>query len=350
VPLYADGVTEDVAPRSRPRPGGSRVTVEHLRSLAIAAVAATVIGAAGFTILEGWSLEDSLYQTVMTITTVGYREVHDLDTASRVWAMIVMVTGVAIIFGSVAVVAEYVIDEVGSGRREVGRMRKVVDETRDHFILCGYGRVGSTVARELVHAGHRVVVIDTNDTSRAQAQADGHLVVDGDATDDHTLLAAGVRRARGLVATVDSDAQNVFVVLSARALNPDLFIVGRASYESTLAKLAAAGADRMVSPYTLAGRRIAELAVRPRVTDYIDAALSHGEQAFSLEEIEVAAGGWLEGRSIGDLRRDGIATLAVFHGPQRGDTNPADDRPLVAGESIIVSGSFEALRDLRLKA
>jgi voltage-gated potassium channel len=313
-------------------------------------VIATVVGTAGFVVLEGWSVDDSLFQTVMTVTTVGYREVHELDTAGRIWSMVVMVAGVAIIFGSVGVVAEYVIDEVGSGRREARSMQREVDATRDHFILCGYGRVGSTVARELVHAGHRVVVIDTNDASRMQAQADGHLAVDGDATDDHTLLAAGVRRAQGLVATVDSDAQNVFVVLSARALNPDLFIVGRASYESTQAKLTAAGADRVVSPYTLAGRRIAELAIRPRVTDYIDAALSHGEQAFSLEEIEVAAGGWLEGRSIGDLRREGVSTLAVFHGPQRGDTNPADDRPLVAGESIIVSGSSEALRDLRQKS
>jgi len=313
-------------------------------------VVATIIGSAGFVVLEDWTLGDALYQTVMTLTTVGYREVGELDSVGRLWAMIVMVAGVGIIFGSIGVVAEYVVDEVGSGRREARTMQRSVDETRDHFILCGYGRVGSTVARELVHSGQRVVVIDTNDESRGQAEADGHLVVEGDATDDATLEAAGVTRARGLVATVDSDAQNVFVVLSARALNPGLFIVGRASYESTAAKLTAAGADRVVSPYTLAGRRIAEFAIRPRVADYIDAALSHGELAFSIEEVEVAPGSWLDERTIGDLRRDGIFTLAVFHGPQRGDTNPPDDRPLAAGESIIVSGSTEALIDLRSRA
>ncbi len=349
-PLYAGEMLERASRGPSQRTRTVRVTGRHLRVLGVAAVAATIIGTAGFVILERWTLGDALYQTVMTLTTVGYKEVQDLDDVGRVWAMIVMVAGVAIIFGSIGVVAEYVVDEVGSGRREARAMQKSVDETQGHFILCGYGRVGSTVARELIHSGQRVVVIDTNEASRSLAQAAGHLTVEGDATDDATLQAAGVTRARGLIATVDSDAQNVFVVLSARALNPALFIVGRASYDGTAAKLTAAGADRVVSPYTLAGRRMAEFAIRPRVADYIDAALSHGELAFSLEEVEVAAGGWLDGRTIGDLRRAGIFTLAVFHGQQRGDANPVDDRALAAGESIIVSGSTEALTDLRAKA
>ena len=336
--------------RPSPRVRTSRVTGVHLRALGLAAIVATVIGTAGFVILEGWSLDDALYQTVMTLTTVGYREVDDLDSVGRLWAMVVMVAGVAIIFGSIGVVAEYVVDEVGSGRREARAMQKNVDETRDHFILCGYGRVGSTVARELVHSGQRVVVIDTNEASRNQAQADGHLFVEGDATDDATLRAAGVTRARGLVATVDSDAQNVFVVLSARALNPSLFIVGRANFESTQAKLTAAGANRVVSPYSLAGRRMAELAIRPRVTDLIDAALSHGEMSFSMEELEIADGSWLDGRTVGDLRGSGAATLAIFHGEQRGDANPPDDRRLVAGESIVVSGAADVLAEMRRRA
>jgi voltage-gated potassium channel len=339
-----------VASQPRPDRSGARVTRSHLRTLAVAIAAAITIGSAGFALLPGWSIEDAVFQTVMTLTTVGYREVHELDTIGRLWAMIVMLAGVAIIFGSVAILAEYLISEVASGRREARAMERAVDETRDHFILCGYGRVGSTVARELVHAGQRVVVIDTNDTSRAQAQADGHLAVEGDATDDDTLRAAGVTRARGLVATVDSDAQNVFVVLSARNLNPGLFIVGRANFESTRAKLTAAGANRVVSPYSLAGRRMAELAIRPRVTDLIDAALSHGEMSFSMEELEVAAGSWLDGRAVGELRERGVATLAIFLGQQRGDANPPDERRLVAGESIVVSGSADQLRDLRQKA
>jgi voltage-gated potassium channel len=312
-----------------------------------AVVAIIVIGSVGYALLPGWSMEDAVYQTVMTLTTVGYREVHELDTVGRLWSIFVMLSGVGIIFGSVAIIAEYLIGEVASGRREARAMQRMVDETRDHFILCGYGRVGSTVARELEHGGYRVVVIDTNDASRAQAQEDGHLIVEGDATQDDTLRAAGVTRAHGLVTTVDDDAQNVFVVLSARALNPGLFIVGRASYESTQAKLTAAGADRVVSPYTLAGRRMAELAIRPRVTALLDAALSHGEMSFSLEELEIVAGSWLDGRSVGELRSGGISTLAIFRGELRGDANPSDDRRLAPGESIVVSGSVDQLRDLR---
>jgi voltage-gated potassium channel len=327
--------------------GGGRVTRRHIRNLGLAVVAAVVVGSVGFALLPGWTIGDAVYQTVMTITTVGYREVHELDGAGRAWAMIVMVAGIGIIFSAIAIATEFVVGEIASGRREARAMQRWVDETKDHFILCGYGRVGSTVARELAHAGQPVVVIDTNETSRANAQADGLLVVEGDATADETLEAAGIRRARGLIATVDTDAQNVFVVLSARTLNPALFIVGRANLESTATKLTAAGANRVVSPYNLAGRRMAELAVRPRVADYIDAALSHGEMAFSMEELEVGGGSWLDGRTVGEIRGSGIATLAIFQGEQRGEVNPPDDRPLASGESIVVSGPADTLVDLR---
>ena len=136
-------------------------------------------------------------------------------------------------------------------------MTRQVDELRGHFVVCGYGRVGSTVAHELVHDGESFVVIDVNPESLGRARDDGYLVVEGDATDDATLRAGGITRAKGLVATIDSDAQNVYVILSARALNPGLFVVGRASTPSAEEKLARAGADRVVSPYTMAGRRLA---------------------------------------------------------------------------------------------
>ena len=176
---------------------------------------------------------------------------------------------------------------------------------RDHYILCGYGRVGSTVARELLHGGQRVVVIDVEQASLDRARHDGHLVVEGDATEDATLRLAGIQYARGLITTIDSDALNVYVTLSARALNPWIFLVGRANAAGSEAKVLQAGADRVVSPYTMAGRRIAELALRPRVADFIDAALSHGQLAFSMEELEVRPSGPIEGRTVADLRRRG---------------------------------------------
>ncbi len=307
-------------------------------------LATVAIGTLGYVVLFGWSLSDGVYMTVITMTTVGFREVNVLTEAGRVWTMIVAVAGVGIIFGFVSLVSEGIVSEVTSGRREARRMQEQVDAMRGHFIVCGYGRVGSTVARELAHAGHRPVVIDVNARSLGQARVDGHLVVEGDATDDTTLLAAGVGEARCLITTIDSDANNVYVTLSARALNPGLFIVARANLEGSDAKLAQAGADRVVSPYTRAGRQIADLAIRPRVADFIDAALSHGELAFSMEERAVVDGGPLDGRTVGELRDEGVFALAIVRGERDYVANPSADHRLASGETLIASGSVHALR------
>ena len=229
-------------------------------------------------------------------------------------------------------------------------MHDAVARLHEHFILCGYGRVGSTVAREFEHSGLPFVVIDINPASIDRARTDGALVVEGDATRDATLIAAGVERARGLVTTIDSDANNVFVTLSARALNPRLLIVARANEEGSEPKLLQAGASRVVSPYLRAGRQIAELATRPRVADFIDAALSHGQLAFSMEEIEVAPQGPLDGRTVGALREEGIFALALVRGERDYEANPPADRRLEPGESLIASGTAETLQALRARA
>jgi voltage-gated potassium channel len=337
---------------SAPRPTAllDAVLSHRVRLWLLAVSAVLLVGTLGYLLFEGWSLLDSLYMTVITLTTVGFKEVNELDGGGRVWTMILAVAGVVIIFGTIGIAAETALSEVASGRREARRMRERVDGLSDHYIVCGYGRVGATTARELVHGGHRLVVIDVNPESLASADADGHAIVEGDATNDATLLAAGVKRARGLITTIDSDANNVYVTLSARNLNHGLFIVARANAEGSEAKLLQAGADRAVSPYTRAGRQIAELAIRPRVADFIDAALSHGQLAFSMEELEVAAGGPLDGRTVGQLRDEGIFTLALVTGPRTYEANPPSDRLVRAGESLVVSGSADTLRALRERA
>lgn len=322
----------------------------HVRLWLVAVVTVVAIGTLGYIVLLGWSPSDALYMTVISMTTVGFHEVRPLDDLGRAWTMIVAVAGVAVIFGSVGIVAERLVSEATSGRREARRMREAVEALQGHYIVCGYGRVGSTAARELVHAGQRLVIIDINPASLETARADGHLVVEGDATEDATLVAAGLLRARGLITTIDSDANNVYVTLSARSLNPSLFIVARANLEGSDAKLLQAGANRVVSPYTRAGRRIAELATRPRVADFIDLALSHGELSFSMEDVVVSAGGPLDGRTIGELRDQGIFALAIVRGEREYVANPPADRRLVAGESLIVSGSAETLRTLGQRA
>jgi voltage-gated potassium channel len=323
----------------------------HIRAWVITVLTVTLVGTLGYVVLFSWSISDALYMTVITLTTVGFHEVRDLaGFPDRLWTMILAVSGVGIIFGTIGIVAETIISEAASGRREARRMREAVDALRDHYIVCGYGRVGSTVARELAHAGERLVVIDINPDSLERAMRDGHHVVEGDATDDQTLRAAGVLVARGLVTTIDSDANNVYVTLSARAINERLFIVARANMQGSEAKLAHAGANRIVSPYTMAGRRIAELASRPRVADFIDAALSHGNLSFSLEEVEVDAASPLVGVTVGALRADGVVTLAILQRDGAYEPNPPEARALRDGESVIASGSTEALSAFRARA
>jgi voltage-gated potassium channel len=323
----------------------------HVRIWVLAVISVAILGTVGYVVLFGWPATDAMYMTVITLTTVGFREVQELDTfPEQLWTMLLAVSGVAIIFGSIGIVAEAIISDAASGRREAKRMQESVDGLRDHYIVCGYGRVGSTVTRELAHTGERLVVIDILPTSLERAAADGHLVVQGDATDDATLRTAGIDRARGLVTTIDSDANNVYVTLSARAINAGLFIVARANSTGSEAKLTQAGANRVVSPYTMAGRRIAELAVRPRVVDYIDAALSHGNLSFSLEELEIDGDSPLRGVTVGQLRSQGVVTLAILQHDGAYEANPPEAREIGEGESLIASGSTDALSGLRARA
>ena len=334
-------------------PVRSRFRRRHVAVWAAFVLGAVIVGTIGYIVLLGWSPMDAWYMTMITLTTVGFREVGPLGTIGQVWTSLLAVAGVAIIFGTVGIAAEYIVEEVTSGRREVGRMQERIDALSGHFVLCGYGRVGATVAGELVEAGESVVVVDLVQESLARARADGHMVVLGDATTDAILRQAGVERAQGLVTAIDTDALNVYVILSARQLNPRMTIIGRANTLEAEEKLVRAGADRIVSPYSRAGHRMAELAVRPGVVDYLDAALSHREAAFGLESVPVAAGRGLEGRSVGEVRADGIVVLAIARADgarARYEFNPSDDRVLATGESVIASGDADALGRLRSRA
>ncbi len=326
-----------------PRAAGSARTARPVLGWVLAVCGLALVGAFGYMILEGWSFLDSLYMAVTTITTVGFREVHELDLPGRMWTMLMALSAIGVIFGTVGVVAENVMADVASGRRKAKRMKRMIDKLSGHFVVCGYGRVGSMVARELVGDGHTVVVIDVREDSLQRAEDNGYLVVHGDGATEEVLRAAGVERAKGLVSAIDSDAQNVYVTLTARSLNPGLFIVGRAGAENVISKLIQAGADRAVSPYTMAGRRIANLALRPGVIEFIDAALTRGDLAFSMEEVAAHEGGPLAGQTIGALRQRGILTLAVLHAPGDYEPNPPDERLVVAGEHLIVSGASDVL-------
>jgi voltage-gated potassium channel len=312
----------------------------------LAVCALALVGALGYVLIEGWSFPDALYMAVTTMTTVGFREVHEMGWGGRAWTMLMALSAIGLIFGTVGVVAENVMADVASGRRKAKRMTRSIDQLTGHFVVCGYGRVGAMVAHELVEDGNSVVVIDVKEDSLQRAENDGYLVIHGDGATEEVLRAAGVQRAKGLVSAIDSDAQNVYVTLTARSLNPDLFIVGRAGAENVISKLIQAGADRAVSPYTMAGRRIVNLALRPGVIEFIDAALTPGGMAFTMEEVEAVADGHLAGQTIGQLRQLGILTLAILHAPGDYEPNPPDERAVAPGEHLIVSGASDVLDSL----
>jgi voltage-gated potassium channel len=308
-----------------------------------AIVAVVVVGTVGFALIEGWGLLDSLYMTVTTIFTVGFGEVHPLSRAGSIFTMLLIFGGVGTILYGIGTMVEFVIGGQLSGafRRRV--VKRQVDKLAGHYVICGYGRVGESVARHFAAHGAKFVIVDNDPGSLGRAEADGFLVVQGDATADEVLDAAGIARAKGLVAAVGSDAGNIFVTLSARVLNPELLIVARASSEDTLSKLERAGADHVVSPYGIGGKRMATLMLKPLVSDYLEVVTGGGELQFRVEELELNAQCCVVGQSIQDLevrKRTGATILAVRHA-RTGvfDTNPSPESHLAPGDTIVAIGT-----------
>ncbi|MBC7293771.1 MAG: potassium channel protein, partial [Thermoleophilia bacterium] len=310
----------------------------------LAAIAAVlIVGTVGYMLIEGWSLLDSLYMTVTTIFTVGFGEVHPLSQAGTVFTVLLIFGGVGTILYGIGRMVEFVIGGQLTGvfRRRV--VKRQVDKLEGHYIVCGFGRVGEAVARQFVDHGAKFVVIDNDPESLARAEEAGFLVVRGDAADDEVLLSAGIERAKGLVAAVGSDAGNIFVTLSARVLNPELLIVARASSDETVSKLERAGADHVVSPYGISGKRMATLMLKPLVSDYLEVVTGGGELEFRVEEFELTPQCCAVGQTIEELgirRRTGATILAVRH-LRTGvfDTNPSPDSRLSPGDKIIAIGT-----------
>jgi len=327
-----------------------RLALRRIESALLALGVITVAGVLGYMVFEGWSFTDALYMTVITLTTVGYREVRTLDTTGQLWTMLLLVTGVGTLFYAAVSSVELVVEGTIRGYFGRRRMQTAIGKLSDHYIVCGYGRVGRQVVAEFARDGVPFVVVDQNPEIVEECVAEGYLALLGEASDDGRLEEAGVRQAKGLVAAVDSDADNVFVVLSARKLNPRLNIVARASSDESAAKLEMAGANRTLSPYAVGGRRLASLATQPLIVDFLDI-VTRGEEGieFRLEEFGVPEDSFIAGHTIGELRigeKTGAMILATRNKEGNFDTTPSASDRVRAGDTLIVLGTREQISRL----
>ena len=304
-------------------------------------------GTAGFRVIEGYSVFDAFYMTLITVTTVGYQEVHPLSPAGRVFNSALILFGVSVVFFAVGTMTQTIIEMELHDRFGKRRKRKAIGKMHDHFIICGYGRVGRNAAAELQKTGAQFVVIDRNEQRVARASEGGMTALMADATRDETLREAGIERARGFVAALATDADNVFVILSARNLNLALTIVTRASEEEAEAKLRRAGADIVFSPYSMAGQKLSQSLVRPHVVQFLDFAAESMGLDVMIEQFPVDEKAGVVGRTLGELKtigEAGVMVLAVRRRDGRMVFNPPADTRIAAGDFLIAMGEQAHLR------
>jgi voltage-gated potassium channel len=309
-------------------------------------------GTAGFHFIEGWSWFDGFYMVVTTLTTIGYQELHPLSQAGRVFNVFVILAGVSLALLGVAALSQALLEfELQSffGRR---RMEREIGRLDGHYVICGMGRVGRSVARELARKPAPFVMIENAEGKRLRYGSENWLVLAGDATQEQTLLAAQIQRARGLIAATTTDATNLYIVLTARGLNPQLKIVARASEEGAEKHLLTAGADSVVSPYSFAGQRIAQSLLRPHVVSFLDTATTHLGMDLEIGEIQVTGRSVFAGKTIESsrIRQDrGVIILAIKR--QEGMRfNPAPDERIQPDDFLIAMGEPSQLRQLEQSA
>jgi voltage-gated potassium channel len=307
-----------------------------------------VLGSLGYVIIEGWSFFDALYMTVTTLTTVGYGEIHPLDHAGRVYTIVLILTGVGVMLYIVGGLARVVVEgeiQEAFGKRKI---RRHVKKLKDHYIICGFGRLGGIIARELSQARIPVVVVESNQELVAKLEAQGYNFVAGDATREEILLEAGIERAKGLVAVLHSDAGNVYITLTGRSLNPKLYIVARGEETGSHQKLLRAGADKVESPYEMGGRKMAHTILRPTVVTFMELAMQEGVE-WSMEEIAVSETSPLVGVPLIDagIRKDlDLIVVAIKRADGASLFNPTPQTTLQGGDTLIVVGMRHNLEKL----
>lgn len=308
-------------------------------------------GTIGYIVLEGWSFIDALYMTVITLGTVGYGEVQRLSPAGRIFTMFLILAGVGFVFYLAASVIQLMVE--GRIREILGRrkLEKKIRGQKDHYIVCGYGRVGSSICEALRSKPIDIVVIERDPAGVAKLNERNILHVVGEATDEENLIRANVQKARGLIAALKTDSDNVYVTLSARQLNPDLFIMARAGEERSEKKLMAAGANKVVCPYRMGAHRMAQTILRPTVTDFLELTLTETTRDIQMEEMPVNPTSKLINVALQDsgIRKElDLIIVAVKKAPGDMFFNPSSQTRLEAGDTVIAIGEKQNLERLEI--
>ncbi|MFH1117606.1 MAG: potassium channel protein [Pseudomonadota bacterium] len=310
-------------------------------------------GTLGYGTLEGWSWFDALYMTIITITSIGFGEVHELSQAGRAFTILVIIVGFGVVAYSAVTVSRLLIE--GEVEKILSRRQsmKQIEKIRNHYIVCGFGRMGSFVCRELHARGIPFVVIDREPEMQERIMQAGYFLSPGDATEEDVLIAANIATARGLVSVLDSDAANVYTVLSARELKPGLDIVARAGEESAKKKLLRAGANRVISPYQFGGFRIVMGILKPTVMSFLEVAMDHKELNIDLEEVLLSESSDYCGKTLVEsgIRKDfNVVIVAVKKGDGRMEFNPGPETVMHGNDTLILMGEKKNMEALEKRA
>lgn len=308
-----------------------------------------IIGTAGYALIEGMSLVNSLYMAVITISTVGFGEINPLGPAGRLFTIGMIGAGAGLVAFTLSGAAEFVLSGEWQKYLEERRRQHMVEQLSDHTIICGYGRIGRHVADELHAQGLPFVVLDLDPVRVERVRHRGYLALQGNAANEETLLSVGVDRAGSLVSTANTDAENVFIVLTARSMRPDMVIVARANFDESEDKLLRAGATRVILPYRICGRRMAALISRPGVADFLDEVMHASGLELLIDQVMLVAGSPIAGETLGsaNLRsRLGVTVLAVGRPGERVDISPGVQTVLAPGSMLIALGTRDQLQAL----
>jgi voltage-gated potassium channel len=307
------------------------------------------LGTLGYMSIEHWRFLDAFYMTVITLATIGFEEVHPLSDAGRVFTILLIVVGVSVLGYTVGKLAQIMFE--GEFQRFLGRKKveKTIEELRDHYIVCGYGRIGSLICKEFAAKPIPFVVVENNPEVIEKLTEDNVPFLRGNATEDETLLKAGIKHAKGLVSVVTSDTENVYITLTARGLNPDLYILARSGEPGSEIKLTRAGANKVVSPYHIGGSRMAQAILRPNVVDFIEIAMGRGHIDLQMEEISIPDRSPFLGKNLKEagLRKDtGVIIVGIKQANGKMLFNPGSASLIEAKDTLIVLGQPASISKL----